>query len=141
MLTSVTKTTYTHKKLAKGTYYKFLVAAFDKSNKLLGVSNTLHIATKGGKFGNHKKVTTAAKKNSVTLASKGKSFKLKGKAVPESKKLTVKVHRPVRYESDNKKIATVNSSGKVTAKKKGTCNVYVYAQNGAYQKIKVTVKK
>ncbi len=140
-ITSVTGTSYTHSGLDKGTYYKFLVSAFDKNNKHLGTSNTVHVATKGGKVCNFKKVTTAAKKNQVTLAKKGKIFKLKGKAIAESKKLKVNVHRKVRYESTNKKIATVNTAGKVTAKKKGTCYIYVYAQNGAYQKVKVTVKK
>ena len=140
-ITSVTATSYTHKGLEKGTYYKFLVSAFDKDNKHLGTSNTVHVATKGGKVCNFKKVTTVAKKNQVTLAKKGKTFKLKGKATPESTKLKVNVHRKVRYESTDKKIATVSTSGKVTAKKKGTCYIYVYAQNGAYQKVKVTVKK
>lgn len=138
---SVTGTSFTQSGLNKGTYYKYLVAAFDKNDKLLGVANTLHIATKGGKVCNFKKVTTAAKKNKVVLKKKGKTFKLKGKAVKESKKLKVKVHRGVRYESSNKKIATVDKSGKVKVVKKGTCYVYVYAQNGAYQKVKITVKK
>ena len=47
----------------------------------------------------------------------------------------------MKYESSNTKIATVNAGGKITAKKKGTCFVYAYAQSGAYKKIKVTVKK
>ena len=133
--------TFTQKKLKKGTYYKYVVAAFDKNGKLLGSCNTLHIATKGGKVCNFKKVTTAAKKNSVTLAKKGKTFKLKAKSVKENSKLTVKTHRTIRYESTNKKIATVDKTGKITAKKKGTCYVYAYAQNGINAKIKVTVKK
>jgi len=35
--------------------------------------------------------------------------------------------------------ATVTKKGKITAKAKGSCYVYVYAQNGALRKIKVTV--
>jgi len=138
---SSTSTSFTQSGLKKGTYYKFLIGAFDSNNKLLGMSNTIHIATKGGKVGNFKTVTTAAKKNKITLAKKGKSFKLKGKGVVASKKLKVKVHRVVRYLSTNKKVATVDKSGKVTAKKKGKCSIIVYAQNGAYKKITVTVKK
>ena len=30
--------------------------------------------------------------------------------------------------------------GVITAKSKGECNIYVYAQNGVYKKVKVTVK-
>lgn len=140
-LTSLSSTSYTQKNLKKGTYYKYLVAAFNGSGKLIATSKTLHITTSGGKYGNYKMVTTAAKKNKVTLKKKGKSFKLKAKAVPESKKRKVSVHRKMKYESSNTKIATVNASGKITAKKKGKCFVYAYAQSGAYKKIKVTVKK
>lgn len=32
------------------------------------------------------------------------------------------------------------SKGVVKAKKKGTCYIYAYAQNGVYKKIKITVK-
>ena len=140
-LATVSKTGFTQKKLQKGTYYKYLVAAFDSGDKLLATAKTLHIATKGGKNGNFKKVTTAAKKDKVTLAKKGKSFKLRAKAIPESKKNKVSVHRKMKYESSDPKVASVNSSGKITAKKKGSCVVYAYAQSGAYKKIKVTVKK
>lgn len=140
-LTSVSGTSYTQKNLKKGTYYKYLVAAFNGSGKLIATAKTLHITTAGGKNGNFKKVTTAAKKDKVTLKKKGKSFKLKAKAIPESKKRKVNVHRGMKYESSNTKIASVNSSGKITAKKKGKCIVYAYAQSGAYKKIKVTVKK
>jgi hypothetical protein len=138
---SATSTSFTQSGLKKGTYYKFLIGAFDSDNKLLGMSNTIHIATKGGKYGNFKSVTTDAKKNKVTLDKKGKTFKLKGKGIVESKKLKVPVHRTVRYLSTNKKVATVDASGKVTAKKKGKCTIIVYAQNGAFKKVTVTVKK
>lgn len=127
------------KKLKKGTYYKFIVVAVDKNGKVISTSKTIHAATKGGKVGNYKSVTTAAKKNKVTLKV-GKTFKLKAKAVAQSKKLKVKKHRAIKYESSDKSIATVNSKGKITAKKKGTCYVYVYAQSGTFKKIKVTVK-
>ncbi|MDO4475895.1 MAG: Ig-like domain-containing protein [Lachnospiraceae bacterium] len=140
-IAKVTGASYTQKKLKKGTYYKYLVSAFDRQGKLLGMSNALHISTKGGKTGNLKKVTTAARKNKVTLASKGKTYKLKGKAVKESSKLKVKSHRGVRYESSNSAVATVDSKGKITARGKGTCYITVYAQNGVYVRVKVTVKK
>lgn len=49
-------------------------------------------------------------------------------------------HRAAAFESSNTKIATVNGKGVIKAKKKGSCNIYIYAQNGIYKKIKVTVK-
>lgn len=137
----VTTLNFTQSGLKKGTYYKYVVSAFDKNGKHIATSRTMHIATKGGKYCNYKSVTTKAKKNKVTLKSKGKTFKLGAKAVKESSKLKANQHRKIRYESSNKKIATVDSTGKITAKKKGTCYVFAYAQNGVYKKIKVTVKK
>ena len=141
---TTTSRTYTLKKvnkntLKKGKYYKFMVVALDKNNKVLTTSKIVHIATKGGKFTNAKSITTKAKKNKVTI-KKGKTFKLGVKIKMESSKLKTKNHRKTVYESSNKKIATVSTKGVIKAKKKGTCYVYVYAQNGVYKKIKVTVK-
>ena len=45
----------------------------------------------------------------------------------------------VKWSSSNKSVATVKK-GKVTAKKKGKCTIYAYAQNGVYTTFKVTVK-
>ena len=36
-------------------------------------------------------------------------------------------------------MAVVSKKGIITAKKKGKCSVYVYAQNGVYKKIKIRV--
>ena len=126
-------------KLKKGTYYKFIVVALDANDNVVSTSKMVHAATKGGKVGNHKKVTTAAKKNKATIKV-GKSFKLKAKATPESKKLKVRNHRKIAYESDNPAIATVNGKGVIKGVAKGKCVVYAYAQNGVCAKIKVTVK-
>ena len=127
------------KKLKKGTYYKFMVVALDRNNNVVSSSKIIHVATKGGKVGNVGKVTTKAKKNKVVI-KKGKTFKLKGKQTPAVKKLKVKKHRAVKYESSNPKIATVTKKGVIKGKKKGTCFIYAYAQNGVFAKIKVTVK-
>ena len=127
------------KKVRKGTYYKFMVIAYDKNGKVVSASKIIHVATKGGKVGNIGKITTRAKKNKVSVR-KGKTFKLGAKQIAASKKLTVKKHRTLKYESSNKKIATVSSKGVIKGKKKGTCYVYVYAQNGVFARIKVTVK-
>ena len=116
-----------------------MVVALDKNNKVLTTSKIVHIATKGGKFTNAKSITTKAKKNKVTV-KKGEKFKLGVKIKMVSSKLKTKNHRKTVYESTNKKIATVSNKGVIKAKKKGTCYVYVYAQNGVYKKIKVTVK-
>lgn len=129
-----------NRKLKKGKYYKFMVVALDKNNKVVSSSNVVHVATKGGKIGNHKsvKVTKKVVANAGKLKT-GKSLKLNAKAVAASKRLKVKKHRALKYESGNPKIATVSKKGIVKAKKKGTCYVYAYAQNGVFTKVKVTV--
>jgi len=126
-------------KVKKGTYYKFIIVALDANGNVVATSKTVHAATTGGKVGNDKAVNTAAKKNKVSL-KKGKSFKLKAKAVAASKKLKVKKHRGVAYESSDPAVATVSSKGVIKGKKKGSCYVYAYAQNGVFRKIKVTIK-
>lgn len=128
------------KKLKKGKYYKFIIVALDKNNKVVSTSKVVHVATKGGKVGNHKKVTV--KKSVVNKAKKlrnGKTLKLNAKTVKPSK-LKVKIHRKVSYESSNTAIATVSKKGVVRGKKKGTCFIYAYAQNGVYKKVRITVK-
>ncbi|MCR5337513.1 MAG: Ig-like domain-containing protein [Lachnospiraceae bacterium] len=62
-------------------------------------------------------------------------------------KASVKVKKKVnyhtakfRYESSDETVATVTKKGKVKAIGAGSCNIYVYAQNGLNKKIKVTVK-
>ena len=130
------------KKVKTNKYYKFLVVAVDQNSKVVSTSKTVHIAAKGNKYGNDKKVITAAakKKNKITL-KKGKTFKLKAKPVAASKKRKVRRHRGIAYETSDSGIATVSKKGVIKAKKKkGSCYIYAYAQNGVFAKIKVTVK-
>lgn len=131
-------TSYTHKKLKKGTYYKYNIVAFKYVNGVkvtLAASKKIHATTLGGKYG----VAKAVKLNKSNVKiKKGKTFKIKASEIKKDKK--IKRHRAICYESSNTKIATVNSKGKIKAKKKGKCTIYVYAQNGVYKTIKVTVK-
>ncbi|MGN0709397.1 MAG: BspA family leucine-rich repeat surface protein [Anaerovoracaceae bacterium] len=128
------------KKLKKGTYYKYFVAAFDKDGRQIAVSRTIHVATAGGKVGNYRSVKVTNVTGGKKSLKQGASFKLKAEPVKQSGKLKVKVHRGLRYESSNTKIATVSSKGVIKAKAKGACCVYVYAQSGKYAKVNVTVK-
>lgn len=49
--------------------------------------------------------------------------------------------KSVSYKSSNKKIATVNSSGKISPKKKGTVTITATTKNGRTDELKVKVKK
>ncbi|MDE5863998.1 MAG: fibronectin type III domain-containing protein [Lachnospiraceae bacterium] len=132
------KTSYTQKKLKKGTYYKYVVAAYkivDGEKVTMAVSKTIHAATTGGKYGVAKSVNV--NKSKITL-KKGGKFTIKAQEVKKDK--TIKHHRKIAYESDNSEIATVSAKGVAKAKKKGSCYIYVYAQNGVYKRVKVTVK-
>ncbi|MBQ1407892.1 MAG: Ig-like domain-containing protein, partial [Eubacterium sp.] len=125
-------------KVAKGTYYKFMIVALDSGNCVVSTSKTVHVASAGGKNGNTAKITTKAKKNKVTVKAK-KTFKLAAKQTAK-KGIKIKKHRALMYESSNTAIATVNKKGVIKGIKKGSCVVYVYSQSGLSVKIKVTVK-
>ena len=132
-LKTVTGTSYTQKKLKKGTYYKYLVVAVG-SGKALSTSKTIHVATTGGKYGNP--IGVSVKKASVKLTVK-KTYKI-GASVRARGSVTT--HRKIAYESTNVTIAKVDKNGKVTALRKGTCYIYAYAQNGVMSKVRITVK-
>ncbi len=137
--------TWTKKKLTKKASYKAVVKAYVMKNgkkTYVRTSPMVHVYTSGGtkNYTNAKSVTV--KKTKVTL-KKGKTYKIKAsvKKLKKSKKLMPAAHEPkLRYISNNKKIATVSKSGKITAKSKGSCKVYAIAVNGASKAITVTVK-
>ena len=134
-LKTVKTNSYTQKKLKKGTYYKYLVVAI-KGSKAIATSKTIHAATKGGKVGNSKSVKVNKKTFKIGI---GKKVRLKATAVAASKKLKVKKHRTIAFESSNKNIATVNKKGVIKGIRKGKCYVYAYAQNGVMARVKVVV--
>ena len=129
---------YTAKKLAKGTYYKFVIVAYrySKGEKhTIATSAEVHCTTKGGKYGNPQKLIYNKKKVNVKLGKKLK-LKLKYKSDKKVKKYTPKF----RYESSNASIAKVDKKGKIRGMKKGKCYVYMYTQNGLYKRVRVSVK-
>ena len=72
---------------------------------------------------------------------KSKTITATVKLVDPTRKMLSDKHAPtLRYASTDKSIATVTKSGKVKAKTKGTCYVYVYAKNGYAKRVKITVK-
>ena len=138
-------TSYTQKKLKKGTYYQYKVVAYKtKGNKkyILSTSMPVYATTKGGKYTNPKSVRITkpdrAKKKSEVIIKKGKKVQLKANI--EKGKQAVKEYRKLSYETSNKKIATVSAKGVIKGVRRGTCYVYVYAQNGVYRKVKVTIR-
>lgn len=139
-----------------------------KLNK--GKSYTLKVANASGKkvkwYSKNRKIATVTSKGKVTAKGKGTTYvyaKVGGKTLkckvtvsvpaPKLNKSSVTLNRgksytlkvsnassKVRWSVKNKKVATVTSKGKITAKGKGT--TYVYAKVGKKTlKCKVTVKE
>ena len=137
--------TWTQKDLKKGTYYKYVVKAYRLVNGKKVVTDTsisVHAVTGGGKYGNAKAVSVTQignKKNVSKITLKmGKTAQIKAKEVKKDKK--IERHRKLCYESSNTKVATVTPDGLIRATGKGTCTIWVYAQNGVYKALKITVK-
>ena len=120
-------------------------AKFKSSNTKVATVNSKGVIT-GKKAGTTKITVTVGKyKKVLTVKVKKPSFSLvKSSAnLKKGKKVTIKVKAApaskVTYKSSNKKVATVNSKGVVTAKKKGTAKITVKC-NGITKTFKVTVK-
>ena len=129
----VTKTKVTGKVTFKSSNKK--VATVNSKGVITGKkAGKAVITVKVGKY--TKKLTVKVKKPSFKLVKssaklkKGKKTTIKVKAAPVSK---------VTYKTSNKNVATVNSKGVVTAKKKGTAKITVKC-NGITRTFKVTVK-
>ena len=137
--------TWTQKDLKKGTYYKYVVKAYRLVNGKKVVTDTsisVHAVTGGGKYGNAKAVSVTQignKKNVSKITLKmGKTAQIKAKEIKKDKKIAR--HRKLCYESSNTKVATVTPDGLIRATGKGICTIWVYAQNGVYKALKITVK-
>ena len=134
--------------LKKGKAYKAYVKAYVMKNgkkSYVRTSPMIHAYTGNGtkNYTNARSVTIKNVKKGKLSLKKGKTFKIKARVIKvnKKKKLMAKSHAPtLRYMSSNRKVAKVSSGGRITAKGKGACYVYVYAHNGVSKKIKVTVK-
>ena len=137
--------TWTHKNLKKGTFYKYIVKAYkivDGKKVVTDTSASIHVITQGGKYGIARSVSVTKignKKNvsKITL-KKGKTAQITAKEIKKDKK--IRHHRNLCYESSNTAVATVTPEGLIQAVGKGTCTIWVYAQNGVYAALTVTVK-
>ena len=121
---------------------KCYVVAYKKVD---GKKVTIGKSITGHAVGKKNIIVTDAKKIQVKKSAyslkKGKTAKIKATIVKKNNKLPLFGHTAkFRYDTSNKKVATVSKDGKITAKGKGTCYVYIYAVNGCAKKVKVTVK-
>ena len=133
------------KKLDLKRNFKVYVKAYkvvDGKKIAFGKSISAHIVgVKNTKNTNVKEIKLTSK--SKLALTRGKTSKIQAKVVlvnPAKKQLSDAHAAQFRYASSDKKVAMVDKNGKITAKAKGTCNIYVYAKNGYAKKVTVTVK-
>ena len=136
---------WTKSGLKTKTPYKAYVKGWtmkDGKKIYISTSPTLHLYTANGTSSYTVAKSIKVKKTKVKLNA-GKAYKIKAKIIKrdKTKKLMPATHtKQLRYISTNKKIATVSKSGKIKAKSKGNCRIYVYAANGVSKAVKVTVQ-
>ncbi len=132
-------------KLRQGAAYKAYVKAFvlvGGKKKYVRTSPMVHAFAGGSSKNDTNAKTVVVNKTKIAL-TKGKSFSIKAKIVGQDKKKKVMsaFHvAPLRYMTSDPKVATVNSAGKIFARGKGDCEIYVFAHNGVFKAINVTVK-
>ena len=68
-----------------------------------------------------------------------KTINLKATPVTSVKNTTINADKKITWSSSNSKVATVNKSGKVTAKKAGNTTITAKTHNGKIAKCKITV--
>lgn len=132
------------KKLNLKKNYKIRIVAIQTVD---GKKTTLCSSITGHIVGRKNVKYTTAKgikleKTSVTLEA-GKSAQIQAKTIlvnRKRKQLSDAHAKEFRYDSSDGAVATVSKSGKITAKGKGKCVVYVYARNGYARTINVNVK-
>lgn len=121
------------------------------NSKIVSVTQKGTVTAK--KVGTADIVLTKANGNTMTCtvtvkkAPKKVKVNFTKKTLKKGKKAKIKVSfakgyysRMKIFKSSNKKIATVNSKGVITAKKKGTCKITVKIYNGKKATIKIKVK-
>lgn len=138
---STGRRSYIHKNLKKSRAYKYYIVSYKiKGGKKFYQSKSpvIHVAMSQEKSTNVKSITV--NKTKVSLKAK-KTFQIKASAKAENKKKKLLAHTDkFRYYTNDKKVAEVTRKGKIRAKKKGSCSIFVIANNGVSKEIKVTVK-
>ncbi|MBQ9531864.1 MAG: InlB B-repeat-containing protein [Eubacterium sp.] len=141
-ITSFNITKLNGKKLDQKKAVKVYVVAYRKVNgkyEKITQSVQIHVVgKKNTKYSNAKSITV--KKDAYTLGV-NKTATIKPTLVLQKKgKKTVEHVAKFRYQSTNTAVATVDKNGKIKAVGKGTCTIYIFANNGKLKSVKVTVK-
>ncbi len=140
-VTSTGKRVADHKNLKKNRAYKYYVVTYeikDGRKHYLAKSPIIHVAMNKEPRTNAKSIKL--NKKQVTL-KKSKTFQIRAVAKKENKKKKLLAHEETfRYYVDDKRVVSLSKKGRIRAKQKGVCTVFVIANNGVAGKIKVIVK-
>ena len=115
--------------------YRMVNGKYEKITQTI----SLHIAGKeNSKHSNAKAIKVNKQEFSLKV---NKAATIKPTIVlKNSKKKAIEHTAKFRYMSNNTSVATVDKNGKIKAVGKGTCIIYIFANNGKLNAVKVTVK-
>ena len=130
-----------HKKLKKDRAYKYYVAAYqikDGRKYYLAKSPVIHVAMNKEPRTNVRSIQLNKKRIVLPI---NQTFQIRAAATKESRKKKLLAHEEkFRYYVDDREVAGVSKKGVIRAKKKGIATVFVIANNGVANKVKVIVK-
>lgn len=130
-----------HKKLKKDRAYKYYVAAYqikDGRKYYLAKSPVIHVAMNKEPRTNVRSIQLNKKRIVLPI---NQTFQIRAAATKESRKKKLLAHEETfRYYVDDREVAGVSKKGVIRAKKKGIATVFVIANNGVANKVKVIVK-
>ena len=143
-LTNVIKTVAGEDINTKGNYKAFVEAYKIEDGERVTIARSIEVHAAGKdntKYTNAKGVNLISPK--VVTVKEGEIYTIKAGIVLENelKVLLSENHaKTLRYKSTDTRIATVDANGKIKAKGKGSCYIYVFAQNGSVKRVKVNVE-
>lgn len=125
---------YNDRRPVTGTRNTYTVRAYYSRTKTYGKYNTRGVSVTLPKV---KVSKLALNRTSVSLTKKGQTYQLKATASPSNA-----TNKSVTWQSNNTKVVTVNSAGRLTAVGNGSATITVTAKDGSKKTAtcKVTVK-
>lgn len=117
---------------------KIVLKAVKPNSKYVTVTVTMKSGAKASC--KVKVVKNTVRTSKLTLSNKNLTLKKGQNETLKVSRNPIGASDKIFWKSSNKKVAAVNSKGKITAKKKGSCTITVRSASGKTAKCKVTVK-
>ena len=122
-----------------GEYKYYAIAYRVEKGRTITLAKTplTHTVVGSKKYTNGIRVTVPKRTVSIT---KGSAYTIKPKVSYNTRYRQLTHEKTARYLSTDTRVATATAGGKVTGKGKGTCRIYVFANDGVWTTVTVTVK-